>query len=246
MQAAVFSYSPQIKQSVHMPYLTLFFSKEKGCRIYTLMEGGGMLFTYFKLILSSTVLLSISLQGDNSLENSAEFQKLLAEARKANDVQIKQRELERQKEAEAAKKEALLKIEKEVGKTTFYNDRGEDIERKNIDYIELPVPHINKGHLEFIISYYNRETGDSVNWSNGSAILNCKAYTKNGKLLSSIKHKEVYKSYQKVYVKIGSGVSEGTLKCNVDFLGKTYHDDITFGGFHDLSSPTFSESYKLR
>ncbi len=201
--------------------------------------GEFMLFTYLKLILLSILLLQISIGANDSLENSKEFQRMLAEARKSNQAIKKSREVKRQKEAEAARKASLLQMKKEVGETKYYNDRAEQVEIKNIDYIELPVPHINKGHLEFTIFYYNRDSG-SVNWKDGLAKLDCKAYAKNGKLLGSIKNKKVHNSYKQIYIKFDTTTSAGTLKCNLDFLGKTYHDTITFGGFYDLYSPTFS------
>lgn len=203
-----------------------------------------MLRTYLNFILFSTLFLQVLLYADSSLESSAEFQKLLAEARKSNQAQDKKRDLRHKKEAEDARKAALLEIKKVVGETKFYNNRGEQIKRKDIDYISMPLPHINKGHLEFIIIYHNRDSG-LVGWKDGSAKLDCRAYTNNGKQLGSIKNRKVHSSNQQIYLKLDTATSAGTLKCNLDFLGKTYNDTITFGGFRDLYSPTFSNQTKL-
>ncbi len=199
-----------------------------------------MLYTYFKLILLSTILLQVSLNANDSLEDSKELQKLLAEARKSNQAQDRKRDLRHKQEAEERRKEAQLEMKKKVGGTKFFNYRGEQLEGKTIDYMELPVPHINKGHLEVMIHYYNRDSGEGVSWKGGSAKLDCKVYAKNGKLVGSIKNKKVHSSSQQIYIKFDTTASTATLKCNLDFLGKTFHDTIAFGGAYDLYSPTFS------
>ena len=177
-----------------------------------------MVYTYLKLILLFIVV-QVSLNAGDSLEDSKEFQRMLAEAHNSNLAKDKARATQRQKEAETAKKEALL--EPTVKKIKFINFAGEQVPKESIDYIDIGSARIQKGYIEFFIAYFSRDAGSQVFWRDGTAELNCKAYTYKGKLLGTIKNKKVHSSKQAFYIK---GKTQGTLKCNLDFYGKTYSE----------------------
>ena len=181
--------------------------------------------SYLKLMLSLTTIFQVSLNAD-SLEDSSEFQRMLAEARKSNQKMSDDRAEERAKEAEAARQAALLKMEKETQGIKFINLAGENIEKQNVDYVELSGLRNYKGHLEFFIAYYSRESGQQVFWRDGTVIIDCKAYLRDGTPIGSIENKNVQSSKHFLYIK--TTARQGTLKCNINFYGKHFNETATF------------------
>ncbi len=177
-------------------------------------------------------LLLISMLFANSLDDDEEFQRMLQEARKSNQAKDKAREEARKKETaarkkakEEARKKALLEMKKKEGSIRYINLTGEPVERKSIDYIDIGSARLHKGYLELYITYHSRESGTQVFWRDGKAKLNCKAYAHNGTLLGVIENREVHSSGQAFYI---DTTLHGTLKCNLDFYGKFFHESTNF------------------
>lgn len=195
---------------------------------YRVKEGAFLLYTYLKLILLATLLLQVSLSADDSLENSKEFQKLLEEARKSNQAKDNARAVERKKEAGADRKSSQLQMK-------IVEKKKLPLFTKKTDFVKV-LGHMNKGFLDTVVFYQNRDSGERVFWENTEALIKCKAYEnigdmaypKKGKELGSI-IKKTKRDGQSFYIEMKPTDKKwGILECSVNLHGKLFTDKSSF------------------
>ena len=161
-------------------------------------------------------------------KSSKEFQKLLEEARKSNQAKKNTRAIERKKEAGVTVKSSQLQM-KAVEK------KGLPLFVKKIDFVKV-LGYMNKGFLDTVVFYQNRNSGERVFWENNEALIKCKAYEnigdmaypKKGRKLGSIK-KKIKRDGQSFYIKMKpTDKKRGILECSVKLYGKIFTDKSSF------------------
>ncbi len=162
------------------------------------------------------------------MKDSKEFQRMMEEAHKSNQAIKKARALERKKEAGDARKSSELQM-KTVEKKKL------PLFVKKTDFVKV-LGHMNKGFLDTVVFYQNRDSGERVFWENNEALIKCKAYEnisdmaypKKGRELGSIK-KKTKRDGQSFYIKMKpTDKKNGILECSVNLHGKIFTDKSSF------------------
>ncbi len=106
---------------------------------------------------------------------------------------------------------------------------------KKTDFVKV-LGHMNKGFLDTVVFYQNRDSGERVFWENNEALIKCKAYEnigdirypKKGRELGSIK-KKTKRDGQSFYIKMKpTDKKRGVLECSVNLHGKIFTDKSSF------------------
>ncbi len=144
------------------------------------------------------------------------YLKSLEEARKPISVEKQAEVVITKKKKKVTKKELPLFVQK----TDFIKAAG----------------YMNKGFLNTVIFYQNRDSGERVFWENDKALIKCKAYEnigslaypKIGKELGSIS-KQTKRDGQSFYIKMKpTDKKRGILECSVNLHGKIFTDNGPF------------------
>ena len=144
------------------------------------------------------------------------------------------------KSLEESRKPILVETPVEVVPTTKKKKKTVAKERlplfvQRTDFVKV-YGHIDKGFLDSVVYYKNRDSGERVFWENNKALIKCKAYEnigdmahpKKGNELGSIE-KRTKRHGQSFYIEMKpTDRKRGILECSVNLHGKILTDKSSF------------------